>query len=239
MSIVALLTGRGNNTFKNKNILPVMGHPLITYPARAAKQSKYIDEFYVSSDSLDIIETVKSFDFTMIKRPSELATADARHVDAIVHALGEIKKISNSSPDIIIVLLANSATIKAEWIDEAIETLKNDHSITAVVPAYMDQDHHPFRAKMINSDGFLDTFLDLNSIHISSNRQELVGCYFLAHNFWALRLKNGGVNMNGQKPWEFMGEKVKPLIVEESFDVHSPEDLVKTEMWLIKNNISA
>ena len=32
---VALLTGRGNNTLKDKNILEVCGKPLLTYPAEA------------------------------------------------------------------------------------------------------------------------------------------------------------------------------------------------------------
>ena len=29
MKIVALLTGRGNNTLKDKNVLPVLGKPLL------------------------------------------------------------------------------------------------------------------------------------------------------------------------------------------------------------------
>ena len=38
MKIVALLTGRGNNTLKDKNVLPVLGRPLCQYPAMAAKE---------------------------------------------------------------------------------------------------------------------------------------------------------------------------------------------------------
>lgn len=29
MKVVALLTGRGNNTLKDKNVLPVLGKPLL------------------------------------------------------------------------------------------------------------------------------------------------------------------------------------------------------------------
>ena len=46
MKITALLTGRGNNTLKDKNVLPLNGHPLLHYPANAAKKSKLITEFY-------------------------------------------------------------------------------------------------------------------------------------------------------------------------------------------------
>ena len=41
MKVVALLTGRGNNTLKNKNILPVLGKPLLYYPAVAARANLF------------------------------------------------------------------------------------------------------------------------------------------------------------------------------------------------------
>lgn len=50
MKIAALLTGRGNNTLKDKNVLPVLGKPLLYYPAMAAKTCNLITDFYVSSD---------------------------------------------------------------------------------------------------------------------------------------------------------------------------------------------
>ena len=50
MKVVALLTGRGNNTLKDKNVLPVLGKPLLYYPAMAAKACNLISDFYVSSD---------------------------------------------------------------------------------------------------------------------------------------------------------------------------------------------
>ena len=53
--IVALLTGRGNNTLKDKNVLPVLGKPLLYYPAMAAKTCSLITDFYVSSDDEKIL----------------------------------------------------------------------------------------------------------------------------------------------------------------------------------------
>lgn len=55
MKVVALLTGRGNNTLKDKNVLPVLGKPLLYYPAMAAKSCKLITDFYVSSDDDKIL----------------------------------------------------------------------------------------------------------------------------------------------------------------------------------------
>lgn len=48
MKVTALLTGRGNNTLKDKNILDILGHPVLYYPAHAGRQAKSIDTYYCS-----------------------------------------------------------------------------------------------------------------------------------------------------------------------------------------------
>ena len=53
--ISALLTGRGNNSLQDKNILDVLGHAVLYYPAHAARQSRYITEWYCSSDDEKIL----------------------------------------------------------------------------------------------------------------------------------------------------------------------------------------
>lgn len=63
MNIVALVTGRGNNTLKDKNIINVLGKPLMAYPCIAAKQSKFINHFYVSSDDEKILNCGEQFGF--------------------------------------------------------------------------------------------------------------------------------------------------------------------------------
>ena len=47
MKVVALLTGRGNNTLKDKNVLDILGHPVLYYPAHATRQVDIIDGFFV------------------------------------------------------------------------------------------------------------------------------------------------------------------------------------------------
>ena len=42
MKTIALLTGRGNNTLQDKNILDILGHPVLYYPAHVGtKMSSY------------------------------------------------------------------------------------------------------------------------------------------------------------------------------------------------------
>ena len=236
MNIVALVTGRGNNTLKDKNIIDVLGHPLMHYPCIAAKKSRFIQHFYVSSDDDKILECGIKNGFKAIKRPNELSLPTSQHIDAIKHAIGYITKSDNIIPDILVVLLANNATVKTKWIDQSIEMIFNDKTISAVCPAERDQDHHPFRAKTIDNNGFLQTFFDFTGKDISTNRQDLSPCYFLCHNFWTLNVSKSIMsNMPGQQPWDFLGNKIKAIEVSGCFDVHDANDIKKTKEWILEN----
>ena len=189
MKIAALLTGRGNNTLKDKNILPVLGKPLLYYPAMAAKTCKMITDFYVSSDDDKILNAAYECGYKKIKRPDELALPTAQHVDAITHALSVMKE-DGVEPDILVVLLANSGIVKTEWIEESIENLVNNPDLSASVPVLLEMDNHPYRSKCLREDGCLGTWFDFKGKDISTNRQDLPMNFVLCHNFWTLNLKN-------------------------------------------------
>ena len=188
MTVTALLTGRGNNTLKDKNVLPVLGRPLLYYPAMAAKQSRHVTNLYVSSDDDKILDAANDIGYKKIVRPVEYAQSTSQHIDAILHALLYMKQTDGFKPDILIVLMANAGIIKTEWIDSCIEMIQNQPEVSSVVPVKIDQDHHPFRAKRMSDDGFLTNFFDFSNQTISTNRQDLPACYYLCHNFWALNV---------------------------------------------------
>ena len=98
-------------------------------------------------------------DTKKIRRPQELASPTAQHVDAIIHALGEMKK-DGIKPDILVVLLANSGIVKTEWIEESINNLLNNSSLSASVPVLLEMDNHPYRSKRLREDGCLDTWFN-------------------------------------------------------------------------------
>ena len=237
MKIAALLTGRGNNTLKDKNVLPVLGKPLLYYPAMAAKTCNLITDFYVSSDDEKILKAASDCGYKKIVRPVELAAPTSQHVDAIRHALGVMKQ-DGVEPDILVVLLANSGIVKTEWIEESITQLLKDEALSASVPVLLEMDNHPYRSKRLREDGCLDTWFDFRGKNISTNRQDLPMNFVLCHNFWTLNLKNSLYSSTeGQQPWTFMGSNIKPIDVEESFDVHDEDDIRRTEKWLLEEGI--
>lgn len=238
MKIAALLTGRGNNTLKDKNVRLVLGKPLLYYPAMAARSCKYISDFYISSDDEKILCAAEACGYKRILRPAWLATPTAQHVDAIKHALGVMKE-DGCEPDILVVLLANSGIIKTEWIEKSITNLMKEEWLSSSCPVMLEMDNHPYRSKRLREDGCLDTWFDFKGQQISTNRQDLPKNYVFCHNFWTLRVSETlNSNQEGQMPWTFMGNNIKPIVVEESFDVHNEEDIVKTEKWIKKEGIN-
>lgn len=229
--IIALMTGKGNNTLKDKNLYPILGKPIMYYPCMEAKKSYYMTDFYVSSEDENILETAYDLGYKKIIRPDYLSQKNSQHSDVIQHAISNIK----NKADILVVLLANAPMVKREWIDDCISIILSDESLSSVVPVYNEQNHHPYRCKRINRNGFLEPFVDLNNKFISTNRQELEACYFLCHNFWVLNMKN--INFSaGQKPWIFLGNNIKPYIIEETKDLHDESDSIVLERW-IKTNL--
>ncbi|EHL65842.1 CMP-N-acetylneuraminic acid synthetase [Subdoligranulum sp. AM23-21AC] len=233
MKVTALLTGRGNNTLKDKNVLDILGRPVLYYPAVAAKNAKTISAWYVSSDDEKILNAAGSVGFLPIVRPLELALPTSQHIDCILHALERMKQ-NDDVPDILVVILANNVTVKSKWIDDCVTKLIENPEASSVIPVYEDNDHHPLRAKTLSAEGTLLMYEKNVEGKISTNRQDLPLCLFPAHNFWVLRVSQ--INApNGQPPWSFMGEHILPYQIHESIDIHEEIDLYLAKQWIIKN----
>ena len=231
MKICCLLTGRGNNTLKDKNVLDVLGHPVLYYGANAAVKSGIFDSLYCSSDDAKILGEANKLGFKSIVRPAELATPSAQHIDCIYHALDMMKE-EGYVPDILCVLLANNVTVTSTMIRECHEIISSDiKNISAVVPVYNDNDHHPLRCKKLDNNGNVVSYVDGEN-NVSTNRQDLPKCYFLAHNFWMLNVKKLLEHEQGDAPWAFLGKTVKPYIIDESIDIHDNLDLIKAAYWI-------
>ena len=91
--IYALIIGRGGSKgFPGKNTKVVNGKPLMSYPIIAARKSKYIDDIYISTDSIEIQNLGEKYGATFIQRPPELCTDNALGEDAFKHGYEVIKE---------------------------------------------------------------------------------------------------------------------------------------------------
>ncbi|MDB4218591.1 hypothetical protein N9783_03765, partial [Planktomarina temperata] len=104
---IALVTGRGGSSFKDKNIRKIAGFEAVKFPAAAAVSSGLFDYFYCSSDSEKIMQCCEPLGYEPIRRPDELASPTSLHISAIDHAINEISK-RNIEIDYLYVFLANN-----------------------------------------------------------------------------------------------------------------------------------
>jgi CMP-N,N'-diacetyllegionaminic acid synthase len=229
---IALLTGRGGSiSLPDKNILPIMGRPMMAYPAIMAKQAKLIDEVYLSTDGESLKKVGRELGLKIIDRPPELALPTSQHRDAIVHALDWLSE-RGIHPEIIVILLCNVGTHKPGLIDHCVQLLLDHPELDSVVTIDERNEYHPLRAKRMGADGLLQPFLKVEG-KVSTNRQDLEPCYFLDHTFWALRVSTCfGKHTAGQPPWDFMGNRILGVPNKGAMDIHTKEDMAYTEAWL-------
>ena len=231
--IVALMIGRGGSSLEDKNVLPILGYPLLQWAAGAAIRSKHIGRYYISSDDEKILSAAESMGYKRIQRPLDLSSDTAQSCDAVRHALNIIEK--DGEVEIVVVQHANVGTISEDIIDTCIGHLLADVRLTAVVPSHQCNEYHPLRAKSINKDGLLMPYVE-SKLPVSANRQDLPTCLFFDHSIWVLR-SSSIAGKNGQPPWDCMGNCIMPLETKGCLDVHSLEDLRKTEQWILSNSI--
>ena len=158
MKIAAILTGKGSSQLKNKNLIKILGKPLMHYSCFEAKKCKEINRYYVSSEDNKILNYAFKLGYKKIKRPRNLSKKNTLHIDVINHALNFIND-DGYYPDILIILLANAPMIKSSWIKKSIDILKKNKNFSSVIPSYAYNDHNPYRAK-IKKGKFLKSFIN-------------------------------------------------------------------------------
>jgi len=157
--ILAVTLARGGSkAIPKKNIVKVKGIPLIGYTILEARKSKYIDEYIVSTDCLEIQKVAQDFGADVpFLRPDILSDDTASSADALLHAVRFLEK-SGRDYDYVVELMATNPLKTVEDIDNMIETaVENDESSCVAVHRLIE--HHPSRIKYIKN-GYLKPFYE-------------------------------------------------------------------------------
>jgi CMP-N,N'-diacetyllegionaminic acid synthase len=126
MKIACIIPARGGSKgIPNKNIIDFCGKPLIAHSILQCKNSKYIQEVFVSSDSEEILEIAKNFGAKKINRPENISLDNSPSEECLTHAIMEIQK--EKKYDYIVFLQATSPIREPKDIDNTIEKLISDN----------------------------------------------------------------------------------------------------------------
>ena len=123
MNITAIIPARGGSKgLHNKNLIPLLGIPLLAHTIRHARESKYIERVYVSSDDVEIRQSARRRGAYVIKRPEHLSGDSATSESALLHAVGSLA-FHDVWPTLLVFLQCTSPIRRKDDIDNAIEQL--------------------------------------------------------------------------------------------------------------------
>jgi N-acylneuraminate cytidylyltransferase/CMP-N,N'-diacetyllegionaminic acid synthase len=215
--VLAIIPARGGSKgLPQKNILPLLGKPLIAWTIEQALESKYLDEVVVSTDDEEIAKISKKYGAEVpFMRPKELATDKAKGIKVVFHALKWLEE-HNEYYDLLILLQPTSPFRTAKDINQAIELLfiKNAKAIVSVC----ETEHHPYWANMLPSDGCMKDFLRPEAAN--KNRQDLPifyrlnGAIYLAY-YSYLKMQKGFL---GDKTYAYIMPRKSSIDIDDEFD---------------------
>ena len=205
-TFLAIIPARGGSKrLPRKNVLDLVGKPLIAWSIESALKSKYIDEVMVSTDDNEIETIAKRHSANVpYKRASELSNDVVGKEVVIEDVINYYAKNLNKNFDYIIYLQPTSPLRTSEDIDNSIEFLfeKNADAIVSVCEV-----EHPVQwsgtldenmdmSQFLDADGFkyrsqdLEKYYRLNgSIFLSDTKRFLEEkSMFLKSNIFAFEM---------------------------------------------------
>lgn len=235
--IAALLLGReGSVGFPGKNTYSVLGRPLMAYPLLAARNSKYVDEIYVSTDSEKIKKIAADYRATIIQRPPELATKEALGEDAYAHGFRHLRDVLKKQVELMVLLFCNGATILAQTIDEGIEVLRKDPGLDSAVTVSCYNMWSPLRARKIGDDGCLHPFVPFETFGdprtLNCDRGSQGDVYFADMSVSVVRPRCLEDLSYGTLPQRWMGQRIYPIKQWGACDVDYVWQIPGVEYWL-------
>lgn len=118
LRVLAVITARGGSKgLPRKNILPLLGRPLIAWTVEAARASRYLDRIVLSSDDEQIQAAARDAGCEIpFTRPTHFALDSTSSVEVLEHALTHLPGF-----DLLVLLQPTSPLRQGTDIDACIE----------------------------------------------------------------------------------------------------------------------
>ena len=220
--VLAITLARGGSKrVPNKNIIPINGKPLLKYTTDEVKKSKYIDQYIVSTDSIEIENICNDMDITYFQRE------EASDTQTSAVALWEVQRVLDKY-DYIIEVMCTNPLKTVEDIDGVIEKLDKTgaNSVVSVVRIW---DHHPLRVKYIENDRLVNFYGDENPDILNNRRQDFSPPAYV---------RNGSIYAMTYNQLKIkhirLGKDTRPYIMSEerTINIDEPRDLELAKVLL-------
>ena len=151
MTTIALIPARGGSKrLPRKNVLNLLGKPMLVYAIDTARDAGLFDEIYVSTEDDEISQVADDHGAMVITRPKDLSTDRSTVVDVCLHALSVL-------PDVVkfCCIYPTSVLIRPESIHAGYKLLDADPEADFVM-GVSEYENPPVQALKRDSQGFLN-----------------------------------------------------------------------------------
>lgn len=242
MASVGIIPARaGSKGVPNKNIVSLMGRPLLDYTLKASLSSCSLDIVIVSSECSKILRIAENCaqsapKFQTVLRPVDLAEDETPSLPVVQHALLEIEARFEKTFDQVVLLHATSPLTLAEDIDGCITRLL-ETGADSVVSMCTQPELHPMKLKRIVDGRVVPFHADFEET--TYRRQEMESVF---KRNGAIYASKRDIVMRGDFPVGFFsGPDTRAYMMppERSLDINTPLDLLMAEALLRKRRTSA
>lgn len=201
INFLGIIPARGGSKgIPRKNIKDIAGKPLIAWTIEAAKASKKLDQFVVSTEDLEIASISKKYGVEVIDRPIELATDEATTLSVLQHVLSKIEAEA-------VVILQPTSPVRDKGI----------------IDMYIKR----FEDKKVDSlaTGFICKFMEYGTY--SQRRQDLKGFFYDDGNVYVIKadlIKSG--RLIGKKIERIEIAREQNIEIDDDFDFWMAEQVL-------------
>ena len=174
-NILAIIPARGGSKrIPKKNIIDILGKPMIAWTIEEARKSKFITNVIVSTDDSEIADVSRFYGAEVPFLRNEHADDYSPVSDATINCLKQYCK-TNAKPDIIVQLMANCPNRKASDMDNAISEFI-EKSRTFQISCFQYGWMNPWWAHKMKTDGTAIPIFDQDLRMMRSQDQEELYC---------------------------------------------------------------
>lgn len=219
--IVALIPARsGSKGIIDKNIQDVGGRPLLSYSIRAALESNYINDVYVSTDSALYAKIARDYGaLAPFLRPGPISGDSADDLSCMLHFLSYLNSTLGGLPDFIVHLRPTTPLRDPEMIDQAVSRFLNNYEATSLRSVHK-MSESAYKSVEILSGKLVQSFSHIDDLDlINAPRQKFPGTY--QPNGYVDIIRTSYIVSSKR----MHGNCVMPFITEHAIEIDAPEDL--------------
>ena len=226
--IVAIIPARsGSKGVPDKNIKRLGNYTLLEWTIKACQSSEFIDEIYVSTDSLKYsLHAKKAGALVPFLRPQNISKDNSTDYEFISHALHWFE-INSNLPNYIVHMRPTTPLRDPKIIDKAIETFIKNQNFTSLRSVHK-MSESAYKTFEIDSSGRLLNICNLSpNLDIANNARQ---------SFSSTYSGNGYVDVLSvsyiKKTGLLHGDNVLAFETEQVIEVDSPQDFKYLEFEL-------